>query len=153
MGCVLLFWNYRSLFCLTVVCLVFSEVHLGAAVPVQQNVALLSKIYPRGSHWAVGHLMGKKSTEEVPYGYKEGTTFYSSYSADGNQSRGHQHWVEILKGLLKILEESEDHNGPLIKDGLTSYQNKPWESADSDNFKEVVDFLVRIMNLKGSTQR
>ncbi|CAJ1070713.1 gastrin-releasing peptide [Xyrichtys novacula] len=24
------------------------------------------KMYPRGNHWAVGHLMGKKSTESLP---------------------------------------------------------------------------------------
>uniref|UniRef100_A0A3Q3AQB1 Gastrin-releasing peptide n=1 Tax=Kryptolebias marmoratus TaxID=37003 RepID=A0A3Q3AQB1_KRYMA len=27
--------------------------------------AVVGKMYPRGNHWAVGHLMGKKSTESL----------------------------------------------------------------------------------------
>ncbi|XP_062290001.1 gastrin-releasing peptide [Scomber scombrus] len=32
----------------------------------ESPAAIVGKIYPRGNHWAVGHLMGKKSIEDLP---------------------------------------------------------------------------------------
>ncbi|XP_029435322.1 gastrin-releasing peptide isoform X2 [Rhinatrema bivittatum] len=65
---------------------VLFEVQPGRAAPLQPppqqqlqgEAALLSKIYPRGSHWAVGHLMGKKSTDELPDVYEGADTIPSS---------------------------------------------------------------------------
>uniref|UniRef100_A0A8C2Z333 Gastrin-releasing peptide n=1 Tax=Cyclopterus lumpus TaxID=8103 RepID=A0A8C2Z333_CYCLU len=37
-----------------------SKASVGRAAPV------VGKMYPRGNHWAVGHLMGKKSIESPP---------------------------------------------------------------------------------------
>ncbi|XP_047426205.1 gastrin-releasing peptide [Mugil cephalus] len=42
-----------------------------AAVPcmlhcLESPAAVVGKMYPRGNHWAVGHLMGKKSIESPP---------------------------------------------------------------------------------------
>ncbi|KAM7368875.1 hypothetical protein PAMP_013180 [Pampus punctatissimus] len=32
----------------------------------ESPAAVVGKMYPRGNHWAVGHLMGKKSIESLP---------------------------------------------------------------------------------------
>ncbi|XP_023147727.1 gastrin-releasing peptide [Amphiprion ocellaris] len=32
----------------------------------ESPAAVAGKVYPRGNHWAVGHLMGKKSVESLP---------------------------------------------------------------------------------------
>ncbi|KAM8827488.1 gastrin-releasing peptide [Spinachia spinachia] len=32
----------------------------------ESPAAVVGKVYPRGKHWAVGHLMGKKSIEVLP---------------------------------------------------------------------------------------
>ncbi|KAJ7335253.1 hypothetical protein JRQ81_013194 [Phrynocephalus forsythii] len=45
-----------------------------SAAPLQGNnegAPPMAKVYPRGSHWAVGHFMGKKSTGDFPYIYEE----------------------------------------------------------------------------------
>ncbi|XP_029024495.1 gastrin-releasing peptide [Betta splendens] len=33
---------------------------------LETPAAVVGKMYPRGNHWAVGHLMGKKSIESLP---------------------------------------------------------------------------------------
>ncbi|KAF3701942.1 Gastrin-releasing peptide [Channa argus] len=33
---------------------------------LQSPAPVVGKMYPRGNHWAVGHLMGKKSSESLP---------------------------------------------------------------------------------------
>ncbi|XP_067278877.1 gastrin-releasing peptide [Pseudorasbora parva] len=56
MGVMSLVWRYRlvaSMILLVVLC----DVYASDAQPI-------GKVYPRGNHWAVGHLMGKKSTDE-----------------------------------------------------------------------------------------
>uniref|UniRef100_A0A8C2A9C9 Gastrin-releasing peptide n=1 Tax=Cyprinus carpio TaxID=7962 RepID=A0A8C2A9C9_CYPCA len=56
MSVMCLVWRYRlvaSIVLLAVLC----DVYASDAQPI-------GKVYPRGNHWAVGHLMGKKSTDE-----------------------------------------------------------------------------------------
>ncbi|KAK2872412.1 hypothetical protein QQF64_017978 [Cirrhinus molitorella] len=51
-----LVWRYRLVVSIILV-VVLCDVYASDAQPI-------GKVYPRGSHWAVGHLMGKKSTDE-----------------------------------------------------------------------------------------
>ncbi|XP_038130838.1 gastrin-releasing peptide isoform X1 [Cyprinodon tularosa] len=52
-------WSYRALWSVFIIL---------AAAPCflrcSEKPALVGKMYPRGNHWAVGHLMGKKSLPE-----------------------------------------------------------------------------------------
>ncbi|XP_014349884.1 gastrin-releasing peptide [Latimeria chalumnae] len=149
MGCEFLFWKYRSLFSLIVMSIVISRVQFGTAVPVQQNVAPLSKIYPRGSHWAVGHLMGKKSIADFPYNYEgEDKVLYSPLPEDAKQIGGYQQRVESLKNLLRLLEGVESRDTQLLKEEFSMSNKKPFETEDSKILKDVVDYLLQLMNTK-----
>lgn len=53
MGSELILMKHRLLFTLIVFSIASSKVHYGLAAPVQ-NQGSLSKMFPRGSHWAVG---------------------------------------------------------------------------------------------------
>uniref|UniRef100_A0A673L8P6 Gastrin-releasing peptide n=2 Tax=Sinocyclocheilus rhinocerous TaxID=307959 RepID=A0A673L8P6_9TELE len=56
MSVMCLVWRYRLVVSITLV-IVLGDVYASDAQPI-------GKVYPRGNHWAVGHLMGKKSTDE-----------------------------------------------------------------------------------------
>ncbi|XP_059398861.1 gastrin-releasing peptide-like isoform X1 [Carassius carassius] len=50
-----LVWRYRLV--VSIILVVLCDVYASDPQPI-------GKVYPRGNHWAVGHLMGKKSTDE-----------------------------------------------------------------------------------------
>uniref|UniRef100_A0A672SAU3 Gastrin-releasing peptide n=1 Tax=Sinocyclocheilus grahami TaxID=75366 RepID=A0A672SAU3_SINGR len=56
MSVMCLVWRYRSVVSIILV-IVLCDVYESDAQPI-------GKVYPRGNHWAVGHLMGKKSADE-----------------------------------------------------------------------------------------
>ncbi|XP_032326316.1 gastrin-releasing peptide isoform X1 [Camelus ferus] len=117
-------------FPLVLLALVVCQAPRGPAAPVSAGGGtLLAKMYPRGNHWAVGHLMGKKSTGESPYVYEGGSM--------KEQLREYLHRGEATRNLLTLLEAK----------GTRGYQPSQWEplrirqstwgSEDSSNFKDV----------------
>ncbi|XP_063770303.1 gastrin-releasing peptide [Pseudophryne corroboree] len=139
----LVFWRYRTLFSLILCTLVLFKVHSQAA-PSQQHpdTASASKIYPRGSHWAVGHLMGKKSIEEYPYMYDGDRTAAAGYSEGDKPMDGSQQWKEALLSLLRIFQDSR--NTQSVRD-TKLYNKKLWDSEENNNYKEMLEFLYQMM--------
>uniref|UniRef100_A0A9L0TKM2 Gastrin-releasing peptide n=2 Tax=Boreoeutheria TaxID=1437010 RepID=A0A9L0TKM2_HORSE len=90
-----------------------------------------------------GHLMGKKSTGESPDVY-EGQSVKQ-------QLREHIQWEEAARNLLSLLEAK----------GSRSHQSPQWEplgvgqsaldSEESSNFKDLVDSLLQVLNVKEGT--
>ncbi|XP_075431824.1 gastrin-releasing peptide [Ascaphus truei] len=151
MGAVLLFWKYRTFFTLVLCSLVLFKVHLSQAAPAPQqhnDGAPLSKIYPRGSHWAVGHLMGKKSIEEYPYAYDGGDRTLAAVYSEGDKQE-YQQWKETLLNLLRMLEINDNRNTQAMRDA-TLFNKKLWDTEDN-NFKEILDYLFQMMNMKENT--
>ncbi|KAM6167519.1 gastrin-releasing peptide [Erethizon dorsatum] len=103
-----------------------------APVPVGGGTAL-AKMYPRGNHWAVGHLMGKKSTGESPH----------VLEGDGlkEQLREDIQWEEATRNLLGLVEAkgNRSHRSPQLKP-LSNHQ-PTWDAEDSSNLKDVVGRL------------
>ncbi|XP_063312903.1 gastrin-releasing peptide [Pelobates fuscus] len=150
---VLVFWKYRTLFSLFLCTLALFRVHLAQAVPApQQNIdpSSLSKISPRGSHWAVGHLMGKKSIEEYPYGYDGGDKVLAAAYFD-KPMEGYQQWKEALISILRMLETSDSRNNQPIRDTV-SFNKKLWDTEDNNNYKEILDYLYQLMNMRENSQ-
>ncbi|XP_068127954.1 gastrin-releasing peptide [Hyperolius riggenbachi] len=142
----LVFWRYRTLFSLILCSLILFKVHSQAA-PSQQNAdsAVLSKIYPRGSHWAVGHLMGKKSIEEYPYLYDGGErSSATGYSEGDKPMDGPHQWKEGLLSLLKMMESGDSRNSQPMRDAKL-YTRKFYDSEDNLNYKEMLDYLYQMM--------
>uniref|UniRef100_A0A8C0W933 Gastrin-releasing peptide n=1 Tax=Castor canadensis TaxID=51338 RepID=A0A8C0W933_CASCN len=79
---------------------------------------VLAKMYPRGNHWAVGHLMGKKSSEESPY------------MSEGNSLK--QQLREFICGKNKGQQKP---SAPQLQD--SGSRQPSWDTEDSSNLKDV----------------
>ncbi|XP_054508610.1 gastrin-releasing peptide [Agelaius tricolor] len=125
----------------------------GGAAPLQPGgTPALTKIYPRGSHWAVGHLMGKKSTGDFPYGFEEeNKTPFSALPENIKQLEEYLQWEEISKYLLRLLESNENKSGHFSKGGLPWYTRNTWETDDNSSWKHMMDYLLQVVNMKEST--
>ncbi|XP_027767184.1 gastrin-releasing peptide, partial [Empidonax traillii] len=110
----------------------------------------LTKIYPRGSHWAVGHLMGKKSSGDFPPdGFAdENKPFFSTSPESVKRLEDYLRWEELSKHFLRLLERNENRSAHLGRGG--SGRNA-WE-ADDDNssWKDMMDYLLQVVNMKES---
>ncbi|XP_053304141.1 gastrin-releasing peptide [Spea bombifrons] len=149
----LVFWKYRTLFSLILCTLLLFRVHLAQSAPApQQHIEAppLSKISPRGSHWAVGHLMGKKSIEEFPYGYDGGEKMSTVYSGGDKPMEGYQQWKEAFVNVLRMLEANDYRNSQPVRD-TTFYSKKPWDNEEN-NYKEMLDYLYQLMAMRDTTQ-
>ncbi|XP_034851866.1 gastrin-releasing peptide isoform X1 [Mirounga leonina] len=106
---------------LVLLALVLCQAPRGPAAPVPAGAGtVLDKMYPRGNHWAVGHLMGKKSTGESPYVY-EGRSLLQHLQE-------YMRWEEAARNLLSLLEAK----------GTRSHQSSPpsaWDYQDDSSFK------------------
>ncbi|XP_074021618.1 gastrin-releasing peptide-like [Numenius arquata] len=125
----------------------------GGAAPLQPGGSPgLTKIYPRGSHWAVGHLMGKKSTGDFPYAYEEeNKTPFSALPENIKQLEDYLQWQEISKYLLRLLEGNENKSAHFLKGGLPWYTRNTWETDDNSSWKDMMDYLLQVVNMKEST--
>uniref|UniRef100_A0A3Q0SRX7 Gastrin-releasing peptide n=1 Tax=Amphilophus citrinellus TaxID=61819 RepID=A0A3Q0SRX7_AMPCI len=71
----------------------------------ESPAAVVGKMYPRGNHWAVGHLMGKKSIEE------QGVNPDSDYLTPSKIARVTEHLMEALmqpKNPKQMIPQSAD---------------------------------------------
>ncbi|XP_047382922.1 gastrin-releasing peptide isoform X1 [Sciurus carolinensis] len=115
---------------LVLLALVLCQAPLGPAAPAPVGGGtVLAKMYPRGNHWAVGHLMGKKSTGESPYLPQE----------DGLKQhlRGYVLWEEAARNLLGLIQAEGDrsHQPPQLKP--LGNRQATWDSKESSDFKDV----------------
>ncbi|XP_066102917.1 gastrin-releasing peptide [Saccopteryx bilineata] len=93
---------------LLLLALVLCQAPRGPAAPVPAaEETLLARMYPRGNHWAVGHLMGKKSTGESPDVYEEGSRKHHLHGE-------YVLWEEAAKNLLSLMEGkgTRSHQSP-----------------------------------------
>ncbi|XP_003406754.1 gastrin-releasing peptide isoform X2 [Loxodonta africana] len=104
---------------------------------------VLTKMYPRGNHWAVGHLMGKKSTGEPLYVDKGGNR--------KQQLREHKKWEEAARTLLGLIEAKGNRSSQPSPRKPLGHRQPTWESEDSSNFKDLADFLLQVFNVKENT--
>ncbi|KAE8636606.1 hypothetical protein XENTR_v10003058 [Xenopus tropicalis] len=143
----LVFWKYRTLFSLFLCTMVLFKVHLTHAAPTsQQHTEPLSRstINTRGSHWAVGHLMGKKSIEEYPYVYEGVERAPASAYTEGE--RPVQLYPQALLNLLQMLEISDSRNSQALREA--ALYKKLWDTEDTSKVKEMLDFFYQLMTLK-----
>ncbi|XP_062933618.1 gastrin-releasing peptide isoform X2 [Cynocephalus volans] len=115
---------------LVLLALVLCQAPRGPATPVPAGGGtVLAKMYPRGNHWAVGHLMGKKSTGEFPYVYEGGSL--------KQQLRGYIQWEEAAKHLLGLIEAKRNRSWQSPHLHPLGERLSTWDSEDSSNFKDV----------------
>nr|AAA41197.1 preprogastrin-releasing peptide [Rattus norvegicus]prf//1701411A gastrin-releasing peptide [Rattus norvegicus] len=138
---------------LLLLALVLCQAPRGPAAPVSTGAGggtVLAKMYPRGSHWAVGHLMGKKSTDELP----------PLYAADRDglkeQLRGYIRWEEAARNLLGLLEASRNRSHQPPQDQPLGSLQPTWDPEDGSYFSDaqnakLVDSLLQVLKGKEGT--
>ncbi|XP_074850434.1 gastrin-releasing peptide [Carettochelys insculpta] len=144
----------RCLLSLGLCALALLQVRGGAAAPLQASggASSLAKIYPRGSHWAVGHLMGKKSTGDFPSVYEEeNKTPFAALPDNVQQAGDYLQWEETLKNLLRLLEGNENRSAQILREELPWSTKNTWETDHDGSFKDMIDYLLQVMNMKEST--
>ncbi|XP_037007876.2 LOW QUALITY PROTEIN: gastrin-releasing peptide [Artibeus jamaicensis] len=115
---------------LVLLVLVLCQAPRGPAAPVPAaREAVLTKMYPRGNHWAVGHLMGKKSTAESAYVDEGGSLKH--------RLRAYILWEEAARNLLNLLEGkgTPSHRSP--QGAPLGILQSTWDSEDSSNLRAV----------------
>ncbi|XP_052516544.1 gastrin-releasing peptide [Budorcas taxicolor] len=114
---------------LVLLALVLCPAPRGSAAPVTAGRAgALAKMYTRGNHWAVGHLMGKKSVAESPQLHEEESL--------KEQLREYVQWEEATRNLLSLLQAkvAQGHQPPRWEP--LSIHQPAWDSEDVGNFKD-----------------
>ncbi|KAM5305278.1 gastrin-releasing peptide [Glossophaga mutica] len=101
---------------LVLLALVLCQAPRGPAAPVPAaGETVLAKMYPRGNHWAVGHLMGKKSTAESAYIDKGGSLKH--------RLREYVLWEEAARNLLSLVEGKGTRSHQSPPDDPTGYSS------------------------------
>ncbi|KAK2495281.1 hypothetical protein MC885_008874 [Smutsia gigantea] len=115
---------------LVLLALVLCQASPGPAAPVPAGGGtVLDKMYPRGNHWAVGHLMGKKSTEESSYAHEGGNW--------KQRLREYVPWEEAARNLLSLLEAKGARIQQSPQSEPLGIHQSTWNFKDSSNFKDV----------------
>ncbi|KAJ6650628.1 hypothetical protein lerEdw1_005701, partial [Lerista edwardsae] len=123
-----------------------------APLPGTEGAPALAKIYPRGSHWAVGHFMGKKSTGDFPYMYEERNEApFSSLSDNVKQLGDYLHWDEMFKQFLRLLEGNENRSAQVLREEVPFSAKSTWEAEDNSSLKDMMDFLLQALDRKESS--
>ncbi|XP_054984586.1 gastrin-releasing peptide [Sorex araneus] len=114
---------------LALLALVLCQAARGPAAPLPgPGGPAVAKMYPRGNHWAVGHLMGKKSTEESPDAFEPGSL--------QEQLREYLGWEAAARNLLHVMkaQETRGHQSPHPQP-LGSGQSAPWDGVERQDLK------------------
>ncbi|XP_043832603.1 gastrin-releasing peptide [Dromiciops gliroides] len=139
---------------LVLLVLVLCEAPWGGAAPLPSTGVenLMAKIYPRGNHWAVGHLMGKKSTGDLPYAYEgEDKIQLSPVVPDSSKPLSEfLQWEEMEKNLLPLLEGKGSRSSELLRHSLLGYPQSTGDLHSDDSTKDMVESLLQVLNMKES---
>ncbi|XP_054467824.1 gastrin-releasing peptide [Anoplopoma fimbria] len=106
-----------------------------------ESPAAVGKMYPRGNHWAVGHLMGKKSTESLP-GPTE-TNHDSEYLQPSDTAVVTERLMEAL-----MQQKNQKQTMPETADRLL-WLHSGWREEDRDKYlREKSDLLLLALKLR-----
>ncbi|XP_030291211.1 LOW QUALITY PROTEIN: gastrin-releasing peptide [Sparus aurata] len=112
----------------------------------ESPAAVVGKMYPRGNHWAVGHLMGKKSIESLQ---ETGNSDYLMPSASAGVTV-----MERYDGLMALMQpKNQKQKMPQTADRLLRLRSG-WREEDRDKYlREMSELLFLALKLqdKGST--
>uniref|UniRef100_A0A8D2ZZT9 Gastrin-releasing peptide n=1 Tax=Scophthalmus maximus TaxID=52904 RepID=A0A8D2ZZT9_SCOMX len=98
-----------------------------------------AKVYPRGNHWAVGHLMGKKSVESLPEQREanpDGDYLATSEGAGVTELDRYQPLMEAL-----LQQKNQNQMKPKAADGLLRLLSS-WREEDRDKYLREVSLWI-----------
>uniref|UniRef100_UPI0037E87434 gastrin-releasing peptide n=1 Tax=Semicossyphus pulcher TaxID=241346 RepID=UPI0037E87434 len=106
-----------------------------------QPAAGVGKMYPRGNHWAVGHLMGKKSTESLPELQETDSDYLTPSEAAGVTE------TERYERLMEARMQHKNHK-QMIADKMLRLRSG-WREEDRDKYlREMSELLLLALELQ-----
>ncbi|KAK7143214.1 hypothetical protein R3I93_014394 [Phoxinus phoxinus] len=118
----------------------------------------IGKVYPRGNHWAVGHLMGKKSTDEQvrPEESEGDKTFMTTPDQDLLLERFNKHLPPLLYALMRGrtgAESTEEIDALKLLQRMLTKRRQWEEDHERDRqVKLVEDFLLKALRMQDDNQ-
>ncbi|KAK9532503.1 hypothetical protein VZT92_009884 [Zoarces viviparus] len=107
----------------------------------ESPAAVDGKMYPRGNHWAVGHLMGKKSIESPPV--LQETNHDGDYLPPSQTAGVTERLMEAA-----MLQKNQRQTMPQTADGLLRLHGG-WRGEDRDKYlREMSDLLLLALKLR-----
>ncbi|KAA8584484.1 hypothetical protein FQN60_008269 [Etheostoma spectabile] len=107
----------------------------------QSPAAVVGKMYPRGNHWAVGHLMGKKSIESLPelQETNQDSDYLTPFETAGVTER-------LMEALMQ--QKNQKQTTPQTADRLLRLQSG-WREEDRDKYlREMSNLLLLALKLQ-----
>ncbi|XP_056302553.1 gastrin-releasing peptide [Danio aesculapii] len=147
MSVMCLVWRYRFVVSIILV-VVLCEVFASDGQPI-------GKVYPRGNHWAVGHLMGKKSTDEQNISEDLNDDAVTSVSPDQDLQleRYSKHLPLRLYALMSERMTQENPQDNTEVNALKLMQRmiekgRQWEKERDDRAEKVAEDLLRALRMQ-----
>ncbi|XP_045923585.1 gastrin-releasing peptide [Micropterus dolomieu] len=99
--------------------------------------AVVGKMYPRGNHWAVGHLMGKKSIESLPELQETNSDYLTPPETAGPTE------PDLYERLMEALMQQKNQKQmmPQTADGLFRLRSG-WREEDRDKYLREVSLWI-----------
>ncbi|XP_071321610.1 gastrin-releasing peptide isoform X2 [Trachinotus anak] len=114
----------------------------------ESPAAAAGKMYPRGNHWAVGHLMGKKSIEsleEVQETNPDSDYLTPPEAAGVTELDRYERLMEAL-----VQQKNLKQTKPQTADRLLRLRSG-WREEDRDKYlREMSDLLLLALKLQGN---
>ncbi|CAB1430071.1 unnamed protein product [Pleuronectes platessa] len=109
----------------------------------ESPAAVVGKMYPRGNHWAVGHLMGKKSIENPPADV-QGT--------NPNGEKLSETELDRFEPLMETLTQQKNQNQMRTQTADRLLQlHRGWREEDRDKYlRELSDLFLLALKLRGN---
>nr|XP_019937993.1 PREDICTED: gastrin-releasing peptide [Paralichthys olivaceus]XP_019937994.1 PREDICTED: gastrin-releasing peptide [Paralichthys olivaceus] len=113
----------------------------------ESPAAVVGKMYPRGNHWAVGHLMGKKSIESLPADV-QGTNPNSDHLLPSDTVPELDRFEPLMEALTQ--QKNQNQMKPQTTDRLLRL-HIGWREEDRDKYlRELSDLLLLALKLRGN---
>uniref|UniRef100_A0A673XNL8 Gastrin-releasing peptide n=1 Tax=Salmo trutta TaxID=8032 RepID=A0A673XNL8_SALTR len=134
-------WTYKPSLSIAVIL-----VSIASMAHCSENAGAIGKVFPRGNHWAVGHLMGKKSLDSLS-GSEDSSNMDNIPSSEEDKlldryvqpSKLVQDFIRTLGGLENKRQSQRQGQG-----------QEHWEETDRHRYlKQVSNDLIRLaFNMK-----
>ncbi|XP_070781372.1 gastrin-releasing peptide [Enoplosus armatus] len=110
----------------------------------ESPAAAVGKMYPRGNHWAVGHLMGKKSIESLPELQERNSDYLTPSDTAGVTELDRSE--RLMEALLQ--HKNQNQMTPQTADRLLRLRSG-WREEDRDKYlREMSDLLLLALKLQ-----
>ncbi|XP_055720238.1 gastrin-releasing peptide [Salvelinus fontinalis] len=148
-------WTYKPSLSIAIIL-----VSISCLVHCSENAGAIGKVFPRGNHWAVGHLMGKKSLDSLS-GSEDSSNRDNIPSSEEDRlldryvqpSKLVQGFIRTLGGLENKRQSQTQRQGQEhVLSRMGVLKTTKWEETDRHRYlKQLTDLIRLAFNMKENT--